>query len=143
MDAALKMKLQQLLQKRRVIVLLLFREVPYILLREPEAVDIIDAPLQTGEHGESVPEWQLAEIGFKHRSPLVRTVHPMGVHHVDLVFIRMQSKLSVQLIHLLSSNAVPYLIKGGKSGSPPLLFQYSMKWLPNARESPRTSGCML
>ncbi|MMZ66933.1 hypothetical protein D1872_294680 [compost metagenome] len=55
--------------------------------------DILHDPLQARKHRVSVAEGQLAEISFKHRSALVGPIDPVGIDHVDLVFIGMERQM--------------------------------------------------
>ncbi|MNY24888.1 hypothetical protein D3C86_1586300 [compost metagenome] len=83
------MKLQQFLQKRGRIVLFLFRQIADIIFGKAQVTDVLGNALQTRKHGKAVPERQLAEVGFEYCFAFMRSVHPVGVHHVDLVFICM------------------------------------------------------
>lgn len=89
METALEMELQQLLQEGRRIILLLFRQVADILFREPQLRDVLGNPLQPGEHSEPVAERQPAEVSFEYCPAFVCAIHPVGIHHINLVFVCM------------------------------------------------------
>lgn len=89
MDAALEMKLQQLLQKSRRIILLLLGQVTDVFLSETQFTDVLSDPLQACEHSKAVPEGKLAEIGFEYSLAFMASIYPVGVHHINLIFVRM------------------------------------------------------
>ncbi|MNH32907.1 hypothetical protein D3C79_933800 [compost metagenome] len=89
MDRPLEMKLQQLLQKGRCIILFLLRQIADIIFGKAQVTDVLGNALQTRKHGKAVPERQLAEVDFEYCFAFMCSVHPVGVHHIDLVFICM------------------------------------------------------
>ncbi|MNI60423.1 hypothetical protein D3C73_1156380 [compost metagenome] len=91
MNVSSKTEPSKLIQKLSFIVLFLCAQISNLFLLESEVLHVIHNTLKSSKYRITAAEGQLTEITLKHRFFIMCTIHPMRVHHVNLIFIRMQS----------------------------------------------------
>ncbi|MMZ61836.1 hypothetical protein D1872_240060 [compost metagenome] len=67
-------------------------------------MQVTDYPLQARKNSIAVLEGELAKVDFKHGFSFMYAILPIGLSHVDLIFIRMQCQTVVSIKRLRGLN---------------------------------------